>query len=804
MSVFYKSEYHVSISQLSEPFNTTNDFSSEQFSGGRETILSTGGEVGVPGIQLYRDGPILGALLSTGDETWEVKVKGNLPTNNSWCNIALRWEPLKFTDQASYETAKQEAGYDMSKLGGLQLLLNLKMIGHSLLPINECIGNNCNNDPVKEGFPKPTMILGCHKTKENPSPRNFSGGVFDELAMWHRRIPDEERHMMLGGWKEDFDQVSTDDLVNMMDNVDFSDPNQAAVALQLLQNAVSGGETTEAPFQNIFPSTSTSSSTSSKTTDPSNTNNSVTEDSVTTTEATSDSQVSPTPPPPTPPTQTQETKKAAFVNFINVMKKLSSPSIVPANLTTDDFMSKIETSKVIGDFLDMSGKYHEKWELVNEDQNIFGSHDVRQNFESYIAKTLQNLVLEPGTRMQRAEVHSENGFVQFEKISNPEVLRRQIYEDETFVFPMWRKRSKRSTGYQPYVVGDSLSKWDTFADSIEIPLMLFSGKCAEQDISVVGAVYENFPEPGRKDPVNIHSNRIKLDSRVMSIKAFANSFNRNNQEFTELCQPDPKLLYRKKLMVTLETKDKVKSKFQRQLMFHENEEKSEIVRRHCAMWNPDIGLFGAWDTVDIETVSMDENSAVCLTDKLGTYAVVAELEELPQAYDEPGWLYYTRLAGYCLSCLLLLIFVIIILTSAYLWEQFHILRLNLSVSLIAGNIAVLLGELNMIQEDRHACTVIGCLITYFYTASAFILACESHACFKAITSGIIDGKSGAYLPLAWGIPMISLGVNIFLSLMLMGDEPKCWVGWDNLVKWQFFIPLLSGAGVTSLKHHQQF
>ena len=99
---------------------------------------------------------------------------------------------------------------------------------------------------------------------------------------------------------------------------------------------------------------------------------------------------------------------------------------------------------------------------------------------------------------------------------------------------------------------------------------MFSGKCAEQDISVVGAVYENFPEPGRKDPVNIHSNRIKLDSRVMSIKAFANSFNRNNQEFTKLCQPDPKLLYRKKLMVTLETKDKVKSKFQRQLMFHEN------------------------------------------------------------------------------------------------------------------------------------------------------------------------------------------------------------------------------------------
>ena len=66
---------------------------------------------------------------------------------------------------------------------------------------------------------------------------------------------------------------------------------------------------------------------------------------------------------------------------------------------------------------------------------------------------------------------------------------------------------------------------------------------------------------------------------------------------------------------------------------------------------------------------------------------------------------------------------------------------------------------------------------------------------QAITGGIIDGRSCAYLPLGWGVPMIALGYNIHASLMDFGDDPKCFVGWSNIVKWQFFLPLLVGAGV---------
>ena len=38
------------------------------------------------------------------------------------------------------------------------------------------------------------------------------------------------------------------------------------------------------------------------------------------------------------------------------------------------------------------------------------------------------------------------------------------------------------------------------------------------------------------------------------------------------------------------------SALRRQLLFHADEEETTIMRRHCALWNPHIGLYGAWDT----------------------------------------------------------------------------------------------------------------------------------------------------------------------------------------------------------------
>ena len=444
--------------------------------------------------------------------------------------------------------------------------------------------------------------------------------------------------------------------------------------------------------------------------------------------------------------------------------------------------------------MDPKGANADGWQLMNKDNDEAGAHSLRVSLEQFGLKALLARILQPTESSVGAEVHSENSFIQYEKMAPAEVRKRQVLRGETFVFPMWRSRVKRETERQ-YVV-QPLEKWEHFSESVEVPLSLFSGECAEKDISFVGAIYEDFPDPGRKSPVTIWSRRIALDSRVVSINASANQWDKNRHTFGKVCIPDPKLLVRKRLLVNLATKSSEKSR--RQLLFHDNEEETTIMRRHCALWNPHIGLYGAWDTQGITTERIDETGATCVTSTLGTYAIIAEKIEPPFPYEEEAWLYTAKMAGYAISITLLIIYILTIQVSAYLWEQFHILRMNLALAVLCGHAFTLLGELTSVQEDRHICTIVGGAISYFYTAAAALVAMEAHACFKAITGGIVGGRARVYLPTAWGLPAIALGLNVYQGLQHMGQDPKCMVGWENDVKWRFFAPVLGATSVALL------
>ena len=68
---------------------------------------------------------MLGAELSTGLETWSIIIRGILPKNNTWNNIAVRWkQPV--TDQTAFDTFKDNNQMDM--IGGLEIFLNLEKV----------------------------------------------------------------------------------------------------------------------------------------------------------------------------------------------------------------------------------------------------------------------------------------------------------------------------------------------------------------------------------------------------------------------------------------------------------------------------------------------------------------------------------------------------------------------------------------------------------------------------------------------------------------------------------------------------
>ena len=78
------------------------------------------------------------------------------------------------------------------------------------------------------------------------------------------------------------------------------------------------------------------------------------------------------------------------------------------------------------------------------------------------------------------------------------------------------------------------------------------------------------------------------------------------------------------------------------------------------IWNEEHKV---WDTDGVRMIHSDDVVANCMSHKLGTFAVLTEVEHSPTAPDDYVWLLVTKFVGYGLSIILLLAFSIIVLMS---------------------------------------------------------------------------------------------------------------------------------------------
>ena len=116
----------------------------------------------------------------------------------------------------------------------------------------------------------------------------------------------------------------------------------------------------------------------------------------------------------------------------------------------------------------------------------------------------------------------------------------------------------------------------------------------------------------------------------------------------------------------------------------EDEPEVKVKDHYCAVWNEDLGRDGGWDRAGIKTVSVEDSLVTCYSTKMGTFGIVAELEDDPWAYDDPDWLFLFKMIAYALSVVLLLVFIGVIIYSTYLWEMFHMLGLHLATAFLMG------------------------------------------------------------------------------------------------------------------------
>ena len=98
---------------------------------------------------------------------------------------------------------------------------------------------------------------------------------------------------------------------------------------------------------------------------------------------------------------------------------------------------------------------------------------------------------------------------------------------------------------------------------------------------------------------------------------------------------------------------------------------------------------------------------------------------------------------------------------------------------------MLIGDTS-ICEDRHSNMAMSMCLMYFFQAAMWWNMCEAHATFKGVTSGLINGRTSVYHPIAWGAPLICVGFLCFMYGELLGTHPNCFISWENIAIEKFF------------------
>ena len=175
-------------------------------------------------------------------------------------------------------------------------------------------------------------------------------------------------------------------------------------------------------------------------------------------------------------------------------------------------------------------------------------------------------------------------------------------------------------------------------------------------------------------------------------------------------------------------------------------------------------------------------STVCECYTTGTFAVLAEMVEPPAYGPEYDWLWIVKYVGYALSIIILLIFIAVIFVNPSLWEMFHLLRCNTGVCFFVALICMFVAESDNIRKNRHDNITVSVFQHYWFSACCLSLLAETMATFRAITGGIIGGKTLAYIPFVYGLPLINIGVTMFLYGDDYGRDPRAFIGWSNDTK----------------------
>jgi len=753
-------------------------------------LVSTGGDHNPvngkawPGFAIFHQGIDIIGMVSTGEKVWTLSVSGQL-YNNTWTNIAIRFTIPDLSNPKLAELGEK----GLEKMGGLEMFINLEKVGHTILPESTDRGSTTwtpqprlTDDGTGEGLP--VVMFGCHQNYDLQQSNEFTGfagtnkapALIDEFSIWKHRLENYEVEYFYGGYNPDFDSVNADQFSAMLGGVDLNDPEQAAAAQAVVEAMLMGPPTTLPPFPTRTRAPTTPAPTTTLSSEELAMLANVTKNNTT----------------PAPILgEDKDALRKGILSKQNIMTSMLGTGAVQEGSDPFDVEGRFSMAVVASALLTSEEDNLKKWNAVEEKPEYEGAPKTVREMEEYMLAWVGSVNISA----EKADEHnwrtkyfdSDSDSMRYSTAATDMVLN----VDKIPLQPIRDSGEIRITypDYDSWEWAEAKAKWNNVKDNFTVPTGMFESisGCNNKPITILTGVYNGltYITPKRKNPVNIRSKKFRIDTKVISVRVKLNA-DPMEGDVTQVyqCQPDREYMKWNPVKLTLWHNEEAKAK--RTLLWHTDEYWEGLEVRHCVWWNERFGNNGAWDDTGCKVTHTDDSKTNCECSYFGSYAVLAELLEAPTQADGAMWVLALKWVGIILGTLLLAGFIGIVFVSVVVGEMFHQIRMWTCLSYMIANILMLLSDIG-ICDGRHSNMVFSMGLIFFYQAALWWNMCETHATFKGITSGLINGRTSVYHPIAWGMPLICIGFICVTSGDVLGTHPNCFISWEKPPIQIFFL-----------------
>ena len=633
------------------------------FGGGRKRyLMSTGGDYNEvqgrawPGFSIYHQGLDIVALVSTGEQIWLLKVSGQL-YNNTWTQIGVRFS---LPNLGKPEMAK-EGTSGLEKMGGLEMYINLEKVGHTIVPDSTARGSTIwTAEPrlTHNGRPngRPVMMFGCHQNSELQLTGQFVGfagtdtspAIIDEVAVWRKSLPNSQLNYFYGGFSPDLDDFNEDQFSAMMQGVDVNDAAQAEAARLVLEAMLMGPPTTLPPFP-----TRTMDPLAEKVTDPSSKkpDSTTIDDGLLSNETT---------------TAKPKKTKPKILARQDIMTGLLKTDAAQDGQDPEYVQDRFALARVVAALISSSPDNVKGWEGVEGLTSEQGAAKTVKELEDYMLAWVGSV------NISAERIDDPHWRTQYFD-PNEDAMRYATYGDDMVMnvdkIPL---RPVRDSGeirmsypdYSGWEWSEAKATWNNVKDNFTVPTGMYENieGCNDNPVTILTAVYNGltYTAPKRKNPVNIHSRSVKIDTKVISVKVKLNSDPMVGDN-VDHCRPE--VNYMKDNPVRLRLYHNEVAKAKRTLLWHSEEYWEGLEVRHCVWWNERFGINGAWDDHGCKQTFTNPEYTDCECYNFGNYAVLAELLEQPESLRPAQWILIIKWIGIIIGTILLVFFAVVVFLS---------------------------------------------------------------------------------------------------------------------------------------------